>query len=109
MLTASTLEHFKSYRRARLPLAPLTVLIGANASGKSNAIEAMRLLSWLAQGQKLSSIQHAVHSGDRVMRGTVADLSYERVDSFGLGAEQTKTNGIACLSGWSAAMMGCIS
>jgi predicted ATPase len=87
MLTAITLENFKSYRRARLPLAPLTVLIGANASGKSNAIEGMRLLSWLAQGQKLSSIQHAVQSGDRVMRGTMADLAFERGTTLGLGAE----------------------
>ena len=57
MLTAFTLEDFRSYRQATLPLSALTVLIGANASGKSNAIEGLRLLSWLAQGQKLSSIQ----------------------------------------------------
>jgi len=76
MLTAITLENFKSYRQARLPLAPLTVLIGANASGKSNAIEGMRLLSWLAQGQRLSAIQYAVQSGDRLVRGRVEDLSF---------------------------------
>ena len=35
-----TMKSFRSYREARLPLAPLTVLIGANASGKSNAIDA---------------------------------------------------------------------
>lgn len=87
MLTTFTLENFKSYRRGSLPLAPLTVLIGANASGKSNAIEGMRLLSWLAQGQKLSAIQYAVQSGDRVVRGTVEHLSYERGETFGLGAE----------------------
>ena len=89
MLKTITLENFKSYRQARLQLAPLTVMIGANASGKSNAIEAMRLLSWLAQGQRLSSIQYTVHSGDRVVRGTVEDLSLERGESFGLGAETT--------------------
>jgi len=87
MLTAFTLENFKSYRQARLPLAPLTVLIGANASGKSNALEGLRLLSWLAQGQKLSAIQYAVQSGDRVVRGTVDHLAYERDTTFGLGAE----------------------
>lgn len=87
MLTTFTFENFKSYRQARLPLAPLTVLIGANASGKSNAIEGMRLLSWLAQGQKLSAIQYAVQSADRVVRGTVESLAYERGDTFGLGAE----------------------
>jgi predicted ATPase len=87
MLTAITLENFKSYRQARLLLAPLTVLIGANASGKSNAIEGMRLLSWLAQGQRLSAIQHAVQSGDRVVRGTIDDLPFECGGAFGLGAE----------------------
>ncbi len=87
MLTAITLKHFKSYREARLLLAPLTVLIGANASGKSNAIEAMRLLSWLAQGQKLSSIQFSVQNGDQVVRGTVEDLPFGGGNWFGLGAE----------------------
>lgn len=91
MLTAITMQNFKSYRQARLPLAPLTVLIGANASGKSNAIEGMRLLSWLAQGQKLAAIQYAVQSGDRVVRGTVEDLPFERGDAFGLGAETAET------------------
>jgi predicted ATPase len=87
MLTAITLENFKSYRSARLPLAPLTVLIGANASGKSNAVEAMRLLSWLAQGQKLSAIRYAIHDGEQVVRGKVQDLAYCEGDSFGIGCE----------------------
>lgn len=87
MLTAISLKNFKSYREARLPLSPLSVLIGANASGKSNAIEGMRLLSWFAQGQKLTAIQYAVQSGDRMVRGTVEDLPFERSDVFGLGAE----------------------
>lgn len=89
MLTAFLMDNFKSYREARLPLAPLTVLIGANASGKSNALEGLRLLSWLAQGQKLSAIQYAVQSGDRVVRGTVEHLAYECGPTFGLGAETT--------------------
>ena len=66
MLTAITLEDFKSYRQATLPLSALTVLIGANASGKSNVIEALRLLSWLAQGQNLSAIRFAVQSGEHL-------------------------------------------
>lgn len=92
MLKSIILENFKSYHRARLPLAPLTVMIGANASGKSNAIEGMRLISWLAQGRRLSAIQYAVQSGDRVVRGTVEDLSLERGDSFTLGAETNRAD-----------------
>ena len=85
MLATFTFSDFKSFRGARLPLGPLTVLIGANAAGKSNAIEALRLLSWLAQGQKLSSIQYAVNSADRVVRGRIEDLCYRGKSQFGLG------------------------
>lgn len=56
MLQSISIENFKSFRQATLPLAPLTLLIGANASGKSNAIEAMQLLSWLATGRRLGDI-----------------------------------------------------
>jgi predicted ATPase len=91
MLKAITLKDFKSYKNARLPLAPLTVLIGANASGKSNAIEGMRLMAWLAQGRKLSAIQYSVQSGDHVVRGRVAELAYHHGNSFGLGCETTHT------------------
>lgn len=91
MLTAITLEDFKSYRQATLPLSALTVLIGANASGKSNVIEGMRLLSWLAQGQKLSAIRFAVQSGDQVVRGKLEDLVYQRGESFGLGVHTNAT------------------
>jgi len=40
-----------------LSLAPITFLIGANASGKSNALEAIRLLSWLAKGSRLVGLK----------------------------------------------------
>ncbi|MFM6024290.1 MAG: AAA family ATPase, partial [Dolichospermum sp.] len=76
MLIEFTLANFKSYNTSRLPLGALTVLIGANAAGKSNALEGLRLLSWLAQGQKLSSIQYAVNSAEAVVRGRVNDLCY---------------------------------
>lgn len=85
MLTAFELQDFKSYGHARLPLGALTVLIGANASGKSNAIEALRFLSWLAQGQKLGSIKYAVNAAGQVVRGRVEDLPRQGQDAFGLG------------------------
>ena len=91
MLTSFSLRDFKSFREASLPLGPLTVLIGANAAGKSNAIEALRLLSWLAQGQKLTSIQYAVNSADRVVRGRVEDLCHRGVMKFSLGCRTMET------------------
>jgi len=38
MITALTLQNVKSHLESTLPLAPLTVLIGANASGTSNPL-----------------------------------------------------------------------
>lgn len=87
MITAITLKSFKSYQEARLPLAPLTVLIGANASGKSNAIEGMRVLAWLAQGQKLSNLPHALQNGESIARGRIEDLAFRGSENFGLGCE----------------------
>lgn len=92
MLTAFSLRDFKSFREAKLPLGPLTVLIGANAAGKSNAIEALRLLSWLAQGQKLASIQYAVNSADRVVRGRIEDLCHRGENKFSLGCRTDDRN-----------------
>ena len=85
MLIEFTLANFKSYSTGHLPLGSLTVLIGANAAGKSNALEGLRFLSWLAQGQKLSSIQYAVNSAEAVVRGRVNDLCYHGQSSFTIG------------------------
>ncbi|MCB9726851.1 MAG: ATP-binding protein [Deltaproteobacteria bacterium] len=87
MLKSITMSSFRSFSDASLPLAPLTVLIGANASGKSNAIDALRLLSWLAQGQRLSTIQYSVQSGDRIVRGKVDDLPLHGGGQFTLGCD----------------------
>lgn len=75
MIRNFTIKNFKSFREATLPLAPLTVLIGANASGKSNAVEAIQLLSWLASGRPLDDLLYAVREQELFLRGGFADLS----------------------------------
>lgn len=44
MLTQIELRHFKCFELLKLPLAPLTLLAGANASGKSTVLQALGLL-----------------------------------------------------------------
>ncbi len=44
MLTQIELRHFKCFELLKLPLAPLTLLAGANASGKSTVLQAIGLL-----------------------------------------------------------------
>jgi predicted ATPase len=86
MIQSITIKNFKSFREASLPLAPLTLLIGANASGKSNAIEAMQLLSWLASGRRLGDLLVAIRDQELSLRGTFNDLTYAG-DEFSLGCD----------------------
>lgn len=55
MLKKLILEDWKSFRYAELPLDPLTVLIGTNASGKSNVVEALEFLQRIANGENLET------------------------------------------------------
>ena len=84
MLTSIQLTNFKSYRHASLVLAPLTFLIGPNASGKSNALEGIRLLSWLAKGKRLDDIERDIQGGDAVVRGQARDLFRDANQPFQL-------------------------
>ena len=87
MLKSILIENFKSYKKQTLPLAPLTLMIGANASGKSNALEAFRFLSWLSQGQKLTVLKHRVDDSEQVLRGQLKDLGYLDSTEFTLGCQ----------------------
>jgi hypothetical protein len=89
MLKSIDIENFKSYRKQTLPLASLTLIIGANASGKSNALEAFRLLNWISQGQKLSVLKHRLEDSEQTLRGQVNDLAYLDSTSFKLGCQST--------------------
>jgi energy-coupling factor transporter ATP-binding protein EcfA2 len=55
MLKQLILENWKSFRYAELPLDPLTVLIGTNASGKSNVVEAFEFLQRVARGENIET------------------------------------------------------
>lgn len=79
-----TVESFRSFERASIGFHPLTMLIGPNASGKSNFIEALRLISWLARGQWLDGFEEAVASGELAIRGAAQDLTLNGSDVFRL-------------------------
>jgi predicted ATPase len=55
VLTSVTVEQWKSLEEATLNIDPLTVLIGANASGKSNILDALSFLARIANGALLTS------------------------------------------------------
>lgn len=51
MLKSVHIEGFKSIRDATIDLGPLTVLIGANGSGKSNFVSFLKMLKAIAAGR----------------------------------------------------------
>lgn len=50
MLTKITIRNFKSFRRAEIELGAMNLLVGANASGKSNFFDALRVLQGIGSG-----------------------------------------------------------
>ncbi len=56
MINSLRLQGFKSFRDATLTLGPLTVIVGTNASGKSNLRDAFRFLHGIARYYSLSDI-----------------------------------------------------
>lgn len=50
LIKSIKLKNWKSYKESVLYIDPLTIVIGTNASGKSNAIDALILLSRIASG-----------------------------------------------------------
>jgi predicted ATPase len=76
MLSRIKIKNFKSFVEAEIRLRPLTVMIGANASGKTNFIEALGLLGWMASGRSLSQIHSAVRDGELRLRGSLQQLTY---------------------------------
>ncbi len=89
MLTQIKLRNFKSYRSGTLHLAWLTVLIGANASGKSNVIEGLRLIARIAKGERLGFISSSKQD-ENTFRGGVENLGYKGAKSFGISCVTTE-------------------
>ncbi|MBD2777420.1 AAA family ATPase [Iningainema tapete] len=57
MLTRIEIDGFKTFEEFGVDLGPMQVILGPNASGKSNLFDAIRLLSNLAQSDLRSSVR----------------------------------------------------
>jgi len=56
MLKRIRLQDFKSFVNEEVEVAPLTLLVGANASGKSNFLDALRFLQGISSNLNLSEV-----------------------------------------------------
>ena len=73
MIKELRIRNFKSFSDAKLPLSRVTFLIGANASGKSNALVVLRFAGWMGHGDSLDDIERKLGKLDSI-RGGVKDL-----------------------------------
>lgn len=80
------LTSFKSFTGQRLPLRDLTVLIGRNGSGKSNALDGLVVLSRLALGEPVrDALDGPRIGGEEPIRGGAEGCAPLGAESFALG------------------------
>lgn len=94
MIKEIRLKRWKSFGEATLYIDPLTVLIGANASGKSNALDSLRFLQRLASGKDLTTAL-AGEYGQPGIRGGLEWAALKPHDSFEITVLiQSSTEGV---------------
>lgn len=83
MFKKLTLQNWKSFRYAELPIDSLTILIGTNASGKSNVVDAFEFLKRKIKGENINSILRG-NSGVNPIRGGIENISHKNSNDFSL-------------------------
>ncbi len=76
MLSSLSLRYFKCFESLDLPLAPLTLLSGTNASGKSSVLQALVLLHQTMREHEWST--RLMLNGKSIKLGTVLDVVNEQ-------------------------------
>lgn len=95
MLTRIDLEQFKCFTSLRLPLHPLTLLSGGNASGKSSVLQALILLHQAIREN--GSTNRLKLNGSIIQLGTVFDVVNQMHgrDGFEIGLEFSQDNEVS--------------
>lgn len=94
-LTRVWARNFKSFERLDVKLGPLTVLIGANASGKSNFLAVLQFLKGTAQMGFANSVR--AHGGMRYLRNI-----HSRSNEVEIGVEARSALGPLSIPGASS-------
>ncbi len=72
MISRIDLQHFKCFEKLKLPMRPLTLLSGGNASGKSSVMQTLVLLHQTMREHEWSS--RLLLNGSAIRLGTGADV-----------------------------------
>ncbi len=87
MISQINLQLFKCFEKLKLPLSPLTLLTGANASGKSTVLQSLVLLHQTMRDNEWS--YHLMLNSSAIQLGTLLDI-VDKVNgrfSFSIGVE----------------------
>ena len=89
MLTALRLQNFKNFTDETLRMGRFTIIVGTNASGKSNIRDALRFLHGVGRGYTLADILGGKYgAGGQVeweqIGGAPAEVLRQRQDHFAL-------------------------
>jgi predicted ATPase len=79
------LTSFKSFDSQVLPIDAITVLTGLNSSGKSNALDAIEVLSRLAGGEDLADALDGRRRESGAIRGGSRGCAPHKTETFALG------------------------
>jgi len=101
MLESLRLIDFKSFIDETIPFSPVTFLVGANAAGKSNVLDALRFLHGLSYGLRLGEVldgeEGRAPDAWRGIRGGARESARYGIESFalrstwsGMGAHRIK-------------------
>ena len=93
MITSLRLQDFKNFRDETLCVGSFTVIVGANASGKSNIRDAFRFLHGIGKGYTLAEIIDGVGSWSG-LRGAVNEIARLGQSEFALHVRMKQSHGV---------------
>lgn len=76
MLTKIRVENYKGFKEAEIPIKPITILLGANSSGKSSMLQLLLLLQQTAEEASISYKSALKIFGNRISVGKLENLFY---------------------------------
>lgn len=103
MIKKLHLQNFKNFRDATIEFGPLTLLVGTNASGKSNLRDAFRLLHGISRGYTLAEVigEKWIEGGVlqwKGIRGGIRETAYYGTERIGIDVVVDTEHGLASYS-----------
>ena len=96
MITSIRLKNFKNFADETLRVGPFTILVGANASGKSNIRDAFRFLGGIGRGYTLTEIFGGKDmAGWKLIRGAMNEIIRFGQKAFSIEVRLKLSNGNA--------------